>query len=487
MTPGEIKQHLEWMKEEDFATSTINASLGFISSFYEWCVQNRIDPSCPQGFNPAAEVARIKRVPYEDGCVWSAEEVDTLLDFLRRDQSPLGRRDYSFFLLRLHSGVPLKCILNLRWGQLEPRTDGLGIHWKPGIQPVETPLEVYEAIRVHLEVSGRYAGIKPDSYVFVPLAMSSLESPRTEARDWMEDKPISAQAILSSLKLYGQQLGMENDMLNLITLRRTAMRMKIDQGASLDEMQRFLASSEEPKQIRYRLKRLQLMEESGWSSNGASTQANLPVRGVSNFKEGENTTHGLYARGRDKMAVREVMLENISGMEGEIVCLRKLMRGILECDQGEDRLVQTYSQATQRLKELLKASKPVKKHKKEQWAEGILTMLDAMAIENGHEPVSDSIRAEALGLATDEGGGGGMITEEIAVSRLMLRNVYRRAMEVAGGGEYLRLVDLYGLGCVRLAKLLVMETDDGGRLVKYLEEEVDRAIREVREEMGLSP
>jgi hypothetical protein len=47
-------------------------------------------------------------------------------------------------------------------------------------------------------------------------------------------------------------------------------------------------------------------------------------------------------------------------------------------------------------------------------------------------------------------------------------------------------VDLYGLGCVRLARLLKLGgTDESGRLEHYLRESIDEAIRQVRQELEL--
>jgi hypothetical protein len=73
-------------------------------------------------------------MPYQGVDVWSGEEVMAYLDLLKRDGSALGSRDYAFFLVRLHSGAPLKLLLELRWGQLEAARDHLTIGWKEGIQ-----------------------------------------------------------------------------------------------------------------------------------------------------------------------------------------------------------------------------------------------------------------------------------------------------------------------------------------------------------------
>lgn len=69
----------------------------------------------------------------------------------------------------------------------------------------------------------------------------------------------------------------------------------------------------------------------------------------------------------------------------------------------------------------------------------------------------------------------GTVTEEIATIRLLLRNVYRRALQGIDTWEYLRLVELSSLGCVRLARMLKMGgSDESGRLERYLQMAIDK-------------
>jgi hypothetical protein len=52
--------------------------------------------------------------------------------------------------------------------------------------------------------------------------------------------------------------------------------------------------------------------------------------------------------------------------------------------------------------------------------------------------------------------------------------------------EYMRLVDLYSLGCVRLARMLkIGGCDEGGRLERYLQNSIDEAIRQLNREWRL--
>ncbi len=108
VTQQDIDQHIAWFDLEGYAASTINGSIGFIASFYQWCDEQRVDPSCAPGFNPAKGAIKTKLRRYDAVSMWSLDELEAFLHLLATDGSPLGVRDYAFFLARLSLGVPLK-------------------------------------------------------------------------------------------------------------------------------------------------------------------------------------------------------------------------------------------------------------------------------------------------------------------------------------------------------------------------------------------
>lgn len=138
----DIERHAAWMKQEGFAASTTNCAIGIISSFYQWCDEQRVDTACLPGFNPAKEATRMKMRRYEGASIWSREEVGTFLDLLSRDGSVLGRRDYAFFLARISLGVPLKNLQRLVWGQIEVDEAGACVRWRQDGQRVRLPDQV---------------------------------------------------------------------------------------------------------------------------------------------------------------------------------------------------------------------------------------------------------------------------------------------------------------------------------------------------------
>jgi hypothetical protein len=114
-------------------------------------------------------------------------------------------------------------------------------------------------------------------------------------------------------------------------------------------------------------------------------------------------------------------------------------------------------------------------------------MMDDAAAQIGLPPVSPSVRQAAFGISLSGDDAAGFVTEEIATMRLLLRNVYKRALLALDTSELLHLLDLYGKGCTRLAKLeKLRDTGDSSRLANYMKACLDKAIREVHQELRSS-
>ena len=312
VTGEDIEQHIDWMKQEGFAKSTINCAAGIIASFYEWCDAKQVDTACEAGFNPAKEVRRLKIGRFEGVCLWTREEVRAFLDLLRRDESELGKREYAYFMARVYLGVPLKQLQRLRWGQMEANEEEAWLRWREDGERVKLPDPVWQAIRDYLRASGRLEGMRREKYIFAPLATPGREVTGGKAEDWLEEEPLSGTSMLSSLKLYGRKVGIAEEKLNMMALRRTAIRLRMDEGESLEGMKVFMDSREENRSTKYRLK--WLAEMPGESTSGEERQrreAEVRVRKAKPFKEGENVRHGFYRHKKDMQAVRAVIAEEI--------------------------------------------------------------------------------------------------------------------------------------------------------------------------------
>ncbi len=487
LTPSDIDHHALWLKQEGFAVSTVNASLGFIAAFYQWCADHRVDSACPPGFNPAQAASRTSLPRYAGVSMWSLQELDALLDLLRRDSSPLGKRDFAFFLARLNLGVPLKSLQRLTWGQVEQDGDGACVKWRIDGQCVRLPNPVWHTITDYLTLSGRLEGMSAEKVIFAPQVQPVTSASGVQAQDWLEAQPLSSSALLSSLKLYGHQLGLPEPKLTLAALRRTAIRLRQDQGESLEAMQLFMDTREKIKSTKYRLARLPgLPIGNPQSGHIQGIPAPLPLRHTTLLVGDEGTIHGFYARRVDKQAVIAVIAENIHGMQQEIACLRTLMRLLLECDGDQARVVEAYSQAAQRLSSLVSAREQAQAQEQDSWGEEFLCKLDEIEIRNGRPPVSPDIRQQASEWSFPGNAATGLVTEEIATIRLLLRNVYGKACQGVDTGELLHLLNLYGLGCVRLARLLkLVGSDENGHLDRYLQHMIDGTIHYLTKEWGL--
>ena len=107
-----------------------------------------------------------------------------------------------------------------------------------------------------------------------------------------------------------------------------------------------------------------------------------------------------------------------------------------------------------------------------------------MAIERGAKPVSEDVRAEVLGEERELGIATRRLVEEIAAVRYMLCNVLELALETRAVPDYVRMVEIYGSGCVRLVRILRKERRDQGQLEGFLREMIDEAVRQVNKEWG---
>ena len=483
LTPADINQHLTWMRQEGFAVSTVNDSIVFISGFYQWCAELNVDPTYPTDFNPAKGIACTKRIPYRGKSVWSQDELNALLAIYQRDPSPLGKRDYACILMRLNSGVTLNRLLHLTWGQIEQAGKDIQVRWRKDGNGVFLPVLVWQAVLDYLTLSGRLERMLSGSYIFVSQVQPVMEGAGGKAEDWVESKPVSYKALLYSLKLYGRKVGIAEEKLTMMALRRTSMRLRLNQGETLEGMQLFMDTREELKFIKYRLAGLPgLPEGTSYEGQDLNNEIPPPLRGTKPFQGWEGTTHGFYSRHKDIQAVRAVMAKNLQGIDQEISCLRELMRLLLEREGDEAKTIEAYSQAAQRLIQLISAARSGNKGEVDTWVEENLRMLDKIAAQLGYPPVSSSIRQEALGLSAAGDDAAVPLTEEIATIRLLLRNLYTRATAACQDDELMHLLNLYGKGCIRLAKLEKLCGGEQDALARYLQNAIDKAIREVAQE-----
>jgi hypothetical protein len=367
---------------------------------------------------------------------------------------------------------------------------------------VRLPGEVWDAIYRYLEAAGRLEGMTAEKYIFAPLAETGLGAVKGVAEEWLEERAVSASQLLSSLKRYGKQLGIPEERLTLMGLRNTAIRLRMEAGASIEEMRAFMDSRSEDRQVKYRLKKL---TETKLQVNSFSPDSSLrsgqgpklhgvepPNRNPHPFKPWDGYRHGLYAESQPTEGVAAVLRENIQGMEEEIVGLRLLGRGLLERHVGAKsslegvRLGDAYTKTAARLAEMMRVEKQMAEEEAgKDDTEELLERWDKMAIGMGGEPVSEQIRAEAFGESPEMAVAARRLVEEIASIRYVLRNTFQLAMGEEDDGEYRHLVEIYSAGCARLVRLLRMEGYKEDRVRAYIDESIEIALKEVMEELGI--
>ncbi|RPI78326.1 MAG: hypothetical protein EHM41_25375 [Chloroflexi bacterium] len=75
-------------------------SIGYLESFYRWCLEHQVDPACEAGFNPASGVTRLQLKPFEESKLFSRNEANALLEVIKKDQTLVGKRNYALILAR---------------------------------------------------------------------------------------------------------------------------------------------------------------------------------------------------------------------------------------------------------------------------------------------------------------------------------------------------------------------------------------------------
>ena len=473
LAPADIAAHTAWMRSQGRSSNYISHALGVLANFYAWCAQRQVDPQCPPGFNPAAAVPRPQFRRFDRVELLSQDETGRLLAYLQRDASPLGRREYAFFLARLRLGVPLLSLQKLQWGQIELHGDVAAagcawVRWRPGASPAPLPDDVWQAIRLWLSSSGRLPTIHPGDYLFPPLVDSLQRLPIDRPEAWASHRYQTRDHIQDNLKVYGQKVGIPDRKLNSLVLRRTALRLRLQAGDSPAQMHAFLDSQSQPVHTKYNLKHLPPLPPDPPVKSQAVVPVSdlpLPLRKGLPFQPGDHLKHGFFAHSQPSELVQAILDEHVQGLEAELAGLRLIGRGLLEMQQQTNNrqqlanLSDAYTQYASRLDMLIEAEKHLQQagqsgSQDDLWAEEFLAALDRMAAENGQELSSASLRAGALGCEPEQSLTARQMLEEIASIRLVLRNTLALADEAARSGaigEYIHLADIYGRGCLRFS------------------------------------
>ena len=508
---ADFEAHAAWMLAQGYSANYTSQELGALAGFYRWCEAHQVDPECPLSFNPAAGVRRPQSHPFEGASLLSRAEMERLLGYIQRDSSPLGRREYAFFLARLSLGVPLYSLQQLTWGQIDSKggegvaiTGAAWVRWRADSEPFRLPEQVWEAIRLWLSASGRLPGMRLGDYIFTPLVDPLQREPSDRAAAWASERCLSIALIEDNLRLYGLRLGIAKQKLTPLALRRTALCLRVDCGDTPEQMRAFMDSRGRLRDTLRLMSRLpplppdplpRTQEPERPQAAPQPDEAPLPPRKFTPFPSGAALQHGLFAQSQPAEQVLEILAEDVRGVEAELTGLRLLSRGLIALQARArnsrelSQLAQAYTLTAQRLATMIASEKRLQQDsQQDDWVEEALAALDRIAESFGEPPWSPDIRAEACSGDPDLAAGSRGLDEEIAAMRLVLRKTLALASETEQQcqvGQYIHLVDVYSQGCNRLMQLLLAGQAGQGRLEAYLRQLFDTALDDVRKEMTL--
>ena len=465
-TPADIAAHSAWLHEQGYAASTIAIALDFITLFYRYCADNQVDPQCIPGYNPAAAVPRPRIKHFAGVELLSQLEVDALLSTIAQDSSPLGLRNFAFFFARLHLGVRLHTLLNLQWRQFEIDGENACVRWRPAASPAPLPAAVWNAIHEYLLASGRLPLIQPGDYIFAPLTSSHADQTGDQPKHWISTRPIRSRGFLKILQHYGRIAGLPAHKLNLRILRDTALRLRLDGGASIAEMHAFMDVRDEPKGLKYRLGRLPPLPAPP-SCPPADPAAQPPLELAAQVAQPNQpvpaSIHSLYARSQPAQAVRDLMEQNDLGVDQEMLNLRTLGRIMLELlEQAASaheiaRLSEAYISLASLVSEMLATQKSLP-DKSADFKEHLNATREAVEAEIDREwalwGLPPGVRPPLLEFPENESETTTDACEEIASTRLVLRRLLDLALRTDQARDFLYFSLLYTRQCRRLVRIL---------------------------------
>jgi hypothetical protein len=105
--------------------------------------------------------------------------------------------------------------------------------------------------------------------------------------------------------------------------------------------------------------------------------------------------------------------------------------------------------------------------------------------EHGFPTLREQMLKEAQDSEDESKATSRRLVEEISGMRHVLRNTLELAMAAQESRAYLRLVENYGSGCVRLVRLLKIEGTQPGQLQAYFSTQMQKVLREYTEELGI--
>lgn len=485
ITTQDVRAYLDALQARGYVDATIHKHRRYLDRFFDWCQLHAVDGPV---FNPVKEVPTSKLVNFKKVASLSVKEAAALLAALRKDDTVLGKRDYAFFLSRLLLGVPLQSLLGLKWGQIEVEGRQARVLWsEPKAKRERLPEAVWAAMRDYLEASGRWQCMQADDHIFAPLADPLNPEGRDRAQAWNPGVAIHYDTMRFHLKKFGRLAGIPEEKLRLTVLRHTAAMLRLETGQDIQGIQAFLGKPTKKGTSRY----LKVLAALGQATPGASLAdgAGPAPAGIEpgppQRVPGRKIKHGLKARQQPEGEMAAILAEKIEGLEQEIQGLQRLNQELFEMfDLAESNrelahLLEISGRSEARLAEMLRANKELAERERRGSGEDELrARLEKLARDLGSS-------LEAWGPPGTGAPGEGDLAYSIARLRLALRRILALVETSEDITERARYIDMYGVTCVKLVKLLRVEVEGGGSLFAWWREALDEALAVVVEQLGL--
>jgi len=232
-----LKDVARWqddMRERGLATSTIYARSSFLSSFYDWLLDNeQLGAALPYG--NVAEQARPKAPKaYKSSQSLTDEELNAVLDVVRfeaeEEEKLTARRDWAILLFFVLTGHRREEVVRLKWKDIK-RTNGtvlVRFLTKGGdYESEEVSAVCHDALVDYLTAAGRLEYMEPDTPLWT---RHDAPGQATGA--------LSSHAFAKNLKRYARDAGLDN--IHVHQLRHTVARMVGEDTGDLTQVQKVL-------------------------------------------------------------------------------------------------------------------------------------------------------------------------------------------------------------------------------------------------------
>jgi hypothetical protein len=147
----------------------------------------------------------------------------------------------------------------------------------------------------YLSAAGRLPGIRPEDYLFAPLAIPFQMSSALRPEDWVPARPISRNNFVRVLRIYAGCAELRPELISPRALRYSAVILRIEAGDTPEELAAFLGRSD-PKRVELDVWRLVEEDPPDLLQDGALGPPTRPNR-VRGAPPGclIGLEHGLYA------------------------------------------------------------------------------------------------------------------------------------------------------------------------------------------------